>query len=85
LLSFVSDRDGPLDVWVMDFDGANTRNVTNHAGDDFASCITGDCSRVIFDTHRDGNWEIYSIKLDGTDLVRLTNHPAADQFPACRP
>lgn len=36
-LSFVGETDGQLDVWVMDFDGSNAMNVTDHAADEFYS------------------------------------------------
>jgi Tol biopolymer transport system component len=36
-LSFVSEEDGTLDIWVMDLDGSNRRNVTKSQADDFYS------------------------------------------------
>ena len=84
-LSFVTDRDGDSEVYIMDADGSNPTNVTQNPAEDFASSWTSDGTRLIFDTERDGNWEIYSILLDGTGLVRLTTHSADDEFPAWRP
>jgi Tol biopolymer transport system component len=36
-LSYVSEEDGSLDIWVMDLDGSNRRNVTKSQADDFYS------------------------------------------------
>ena len=36
-IAFVSDRDGNGEIYLMDTDGKNQRNLTNHPADDFAS------------------------------------------------
>ena len=35
-IAFVSDRDGNGEIYLMDTDGKNQRNLTNHPADDFA-------------------------------------------------
>jgi hypothetical protein len=81
----VTERDGNLEIYIINADGSSPTRVTNDPAEDFSSSWTSDGSRLIFDTNRDGNWEIYSIRLDGTDLIRLTTHPADDEFPVWRP
>lgn len=41
-LSFVGETEGQLDIWVMDFDGSNQMNVTDHAADEFYSSWMSD-------------------------------------------
>jgi Tol biopolymer transport system component len=85
MLSFVTARDGNMEVYTMNADGSDPTNITNHPADDFVSTWMSDGSRLVFDTNRDGNWEIYSILLNGTGATRLTNNPADDEFPVWRP
>ena len=35
-IAFISDRDGNGEIYLMDTDGKNQRNLTNHPADDFA-------------------------------------------------
>ena len=85
MVSFVTERDGNLEVYTMLADGSSPTNITNHSADDFSSTWKSDSSRLIFDTDRDGNWEIYSILLNGTDPVRFTTHTSDDDYPEWRP
>jgi TolB protein len=97
-ITFVGETNGKLDIWVMEPDGSNKKNVTQSEADEFySSWMSGEssaravngspaiASRIIFDSYRNGRWDIYSIREDGTDLVRLTNHPAEDRMPRWRP
>ena len=34
-IAFVSDRDGKVEIYVMDADGSNPINLTNHPADDW--------------------------------------------------
>ena len=43
--------------------------------------LTGNWSRIVFQSYRDNNWEIYSADADGTNQRRLTNRPASDVLP----
>lgn len=73
------------DIWVMDLDGSNKKNVTNHPGTDWSSTWSNDGENLIFDTDRNDNWDIYSITEGGSGLTQLTDHPADDRYPAWRP
>jgi Tol biopolymer transport system component len=77
-IAFVSDRDGNQEIWVMNADGTNLRNITNHRAHDWMPTWSPDGTRIAFVSDRDGNWEIYVMNADGTNLRRLTNHPAYD-------
>ena len=66
-----------LDIWVMDADGSNQQNITNHAGDEFDPVWMPDGSMIAFTHHlRDaGNTPIYAltwIKPEGTMRERLS-------------
>jgi eukaryotic-like serine/threonine-protein kinase len=66
-----------LDIWVMNADGSNPRNVTMHLGDEFDPVWMPDGSLIAFTHHlRDaGNVPIYAITFinpNGTERTRLS-------------
>ncbi|MGD9518817.1 MAG: alpha/beta fold hydrolase [Armatimonadota bacterium] len=85
LIAFVSDRDGSEDIWVMNADGSNPRNLTRHPATDWDPAWSPDGSRIAFTTDRDGNWEVYMMNADGSNQTNLTNDPANDLDPHWSP
>ena len=82
---FNKDTLANSDIWVMDADGANPRNLTNHDALDQTPDWSPDGNRIAFSSSRDGNWEIYVMNPDGTNPINLTNHPARDGRPDWSP
>ncbi len=78
-------EDGPWQIWVMDIDGANRRQITNGPGDNTSPIWSPDGSKIAFVSQRDGNKEIYVMNSDGTEQRNLSNHPADDWTPAWSP
>ena len=82
---FVQDDLFRSDIWVMDVDGGNSRNLTKHGAQDMAPDWSPDGNQIAFSSDRDGNWEIYVMNADGTNPTNLTKHPAKDSRPAWSP
>ncbi|HUH13722.1 MAG TPA: hypothetical protein VMK65_11455 [Longimicrobiales bacterium] len=78
-------RPGQLDIWVMDADGGNQRQVTSFEGASFAPFFHPSGRRIIFSsnlhdpTGRD--FDLYLVADDGTGLERVTTSPEFDGFP----
>ena len=72
-IAFVSDRDGNLEIYVMNSVGAFPTRITNNAAGDFDPVFSPDGSKIAFTSNRDGNDSIYVMNVDGTNVVRLTN------------
>ncbi len=68
------------DIFRVDVDGSNLRQLTTTPGYDAEATIAPD-GRVVFTSTRDGDMEIYSMNGDGTDVRRLTNRPGPDGGP----
>ena len=82
---FNADLLANSNIFVMDADGANPRNLTNHEALDETPDWSPDGNRIAFTSDRDGNWEIYVMNADGTNPINLTNHPAKDGRPDWSP
>lgn len=82
-------RPGDLDIWVMDADGSNKRQVTDLPGANFAPYWHPSGEKILFSSNHedpDGReFEIYMIGLDGTGLTRLTFSEDFDGFPVFSP
>ncbi len=78
-------RPGTLEIFVMDADGSNKRQVTSNGAASFGPFFHPDGERIIFSSNLhapDGrNFDLYLINVDGTGLERVTTHPEFDGFP----
>jgi serine/threonine protein kinase len=84
-LSFVSDRDGNQEIYMMDIDGSNLINLTNNSANDSYPAFSPDGKRIAFSSDRDWNDDIYLMAFDGSNIIRLTDSSVNDQEPAWSP
>jgi Tol biopolymer transport system component len=62
-----------LNLWLMDSDGGNRRQLTSGEVQDFAPKWTADGKKIFFvSNRRNGRWDIWSVNTDGTGLARIT-------------
>ncbi|MCE2401777.1 PD40 domain-containing protein [Candidatus Poribacteria bacterium] len=83
-ISFHSYRTGQDAIYIVDTNGKNLRNLTNHPSDCCATWAP-DGRSFAFLSHRDGNFEIYIKTFNVAQARRLTNHPELDYAPAWSP
>ena len=74
-----------FEIYVMEDDGGNPQNLTNHHANDRSPSWSLDGRRIAFSTDRDGNFEIYVMNANGTSPRNLTSHKASDGSPAWSP
>ena len=82
-------RPNRMEVWVMNADGSNQRQVTRLGGANWAPSFTPDSRRIIFSSNhkqpRSGNFDLYLINVDGSGLEQVTSNPEFDGFPQFSP
>ena len=80
-----------FEVWVMNADGSNKRQVTKLGAASFAPYFTPDGKKIIFCTNyfatdaRKRNFDLALINLDGSGLERVTTNETFDGFPMFSP
>ena len=82
-------RPTSLELFVMDRDGANLRQVTQLGGANFAPSWHPDGKRLIFASNvhdpKGRDFDLYLINVDGTGLERVTFNATFDGFPMFSP
>ena len=73
------------DIWVMEADGSNWKNLTGNDSAEFHPAWSPDGTRIAFVSHQGGNPDVWVVNADGSNRRNLTNHPAADTNPAWSP
>jgi Tol biopolymer transport system component len=80
-------RPSQLDIFVMDADGSNKRQLTDNGRANFGPYFFPDGERIIFSSNMDAvsplvpDFDLYAIHVDGTGLERLTYAADFDGFP----
>ena len=82
---FTSMRNGNPEIYVMDADGGNQENLTNHPAHDGDPDWSPDGTKIAFESWRDGNGEIYVMDADGKNPIRLTDGPGVKTHPDWSP
>ena len=82
---FVSWRDGNGEVYAMNADGSEPRNLTQNPAKDVRPAWSPDGRRIAFVSRRDGNSEVYVMNADGSGKRNLTRDRASDDDPTWSP
>lgn len=84
-IAFTSDRDGNNEIYIMDADGANAVNLTNHPSSDRHPAWSPDGNSIAFASRRDDNvFDIYVMDVESRAVTRLTNQ-GSNTRPAWSP
>ena len=85
-IAFSSNRSGNYDIYVMDIDGKNLQQLTDHPAYEYKPAFSPDGRWMAYVSSRhDGYREIYVMNLRTKVSHRLTNHPKHDSNPAWSP
>ncbi|MDE0298699.1 MAG: hypothetical protein OXN17_08715 [Candidatus Poribacteria bacterium] len=78
-------KHGDGEVYVMDADGRNRENLTNHPGYDFDPDWSPDGTKIAFGSGRNDVFQIYVMDADGENQMRLTDGPRQKREPDWSP
>jgi Tol biopolymer transport system component len=84
-IAFVSDRDGPHNIYAMNADGSNVVRLTTAPQGDAQPVFSPDGKQIAFTSQRDGASDIYVMDADGRNVKRLTTAPGGDVTPTWSP
>ena len=82
---FTSNRDGNQEIYIMDIDGSNQRNLSNNPADDWTPNCSPDGKKIVFASTRNGYRDIYIMNIDGSDQKKLTNNRNTALWPRFSP
>lgn len=78
-------RPGMLEIYVMNADGTNIRQVTNNGAANFGPYFLPDNKRIIYCSNQGDpkgrNFDLYLINVDGTGNEQITYNETFDGFP----
>lgn len=78
-------RPTKMELFVMDADGSNKKQITDFGAASFAPYFHPDGKRIIFASNlhdpKGRSFELYMINIDGTGLERITYSPPFNSFP----
>jgi TolB protein len=78
---FQSDRTGNTEIYSVDANGKNLKQLTNTTGPNYGPVWSPIGNLIAFASERDKDSEIYTMKPDGSAQTRLTNIPGDDSHP----
>jgi len=82
-------RPTALEIYVMDSDGKNMKQITNLGKASFAPFFHPSGQKIIFSSNYEGDnprdFNLFMINIDGTELERITFNPSFDGFPMFSP
>ena len=85
LIAFTSDRDGDYEIFVMNADGSEVRQLTDNDDDDGLPAWSPDGKRIAFTSDRGDKFEIFVMNSDGTEVRQLTDNDDSDWSPSWSP
>ena len=83
-------RPNRMEIWVMNADGSDQRQVTSLGAANWAPFFTPDGRRILFSSNhhvspRSGNFDLFLVNLDGSGLEQVTTSTTFDGFPQFSP
>jgi len=73
------------DIWEMNADGSEARQLTANAGRNYYPTVSADGRYIVFISTRSGREQLWRIDRDGSHPAQLTNENFFVAFPHCSP
>jgi serine/threonine protein kinase len=82
---YSSGAGGNQDLWIINADGTNGKQLTLNKGINYYPCVTPDSQTIAFASNRTGPFYIWSMSIDGSDVRQLVLSGQSENIPACSP
>jgi TolB protein len=82
---FVSDRSGHKEIWVMDYDGSNQRQLTHQGSTSLSPRVSPDGSRLAFSSLTKSGWDILMYSVDLNRVVSFPRFGGTNLSPSWSP
>ena len=82
---FSSDREGDLDLYLMNPDGSGIIKVTDNPAGDFQPVFSPTGDQILFVSTRDGNRDLYLINVDGKNEKKVFSSSVDRSVPTWSP
>jgi TolB protein len=85
-MAFYSKRNGNADIYLMQSNGENLRQISNHPGDEMLPEISPDQTKIVFVSDRDtASRNIFLMNSDGSGVEQLTQNSDYEESPSWSP
>lgn len=84
-ITFVSDRSGHPEIWVMDYDGFNARPITSYGSICLTPRWSADNTRLAFTSYLLGNPDIFMFSLETNRRIPFPSYKGLNTTPAWSP
>jgi TolB protein len=82
---FVSDEDGDADIYILNADGTDLRNLTNNDIPDSFPAVSADGQKLAFASIVNDGPDLFVMDLDGDNLIQITNGEGSNFMPTWSP
>jgi len=81
-IAFVSEQDRTDDIWIMNADGSDQRNLTENVWEwEKHPSWSPDGNRIVFWSNRDGRKQLYIMDADGRNVRNISDSPDGEYDP----
>ncbi|MGH9459267.1 MAG: Tol-Pal system beta propeller repeat protein TolB [Thermoanaerobaculia bacterium] len=84
-IAFISDRTGPREVWLMDYDGSNQRQITNHGSMTLTPSFSPDGERLVYTGFTKDASHVYVVSRRGGRRDRIDTGVNLNTSPVFSP
>jgi serine/threonine protein kinase/Tol biopolymer transport system component/tetratricopeptide (TPR) repeat protein len=82
---YASDATGFADIWIMNSDGSNQRQLTKEKGRSYSPTVSPLGGTIAFHSNRDGNWNVWTMDLESSAARPLTRGTRDSNWPQFTP
>lgn len=84
-IAFMSKRDGNSEIYMMNPDGSEQVNLTQHPSEDYDPAWSPNGKQILFSSNREGPFDLYLMDADGTNVRKVFKNSKYRRNPAWSP